>query len=255
MELENRVAIITGSGQGIGKATATALAKAGACIVLNDIVAERVQKTAREIEALGTKVLAVPGDVTRTDDIANIVNQTLETFGKIDILVNNVGITRGVPGVEIDEKDWRAVLELDVTAHYLCAKAVVPLMKAQRSGKIVNMASQIGKYRSSIVYGGTLALATAKAAVLGFTRQLAYELGQYRINVNAVAPGNILTEEGEKDWNGLPEEMRTRVLRETAMGRLGRPEEIASVIKFLVSDRARYITGQTLLVNGGWWMS
>ena len=255
MRLAGRVALITGSGRGIGKASATVLAKAGADIVINDLQADRTQASANEIESLGTKVLGISADVTKSEQVNDMVDKVMTSFGKIDILINNVGMTRGVPGTDISEKDWRAVLDLDITAHFLCAKAVIPHMKDAGKGKIINMASQIGKYRSSIVYGGTLILATAKAAVLGFTRQLAYELGPHGITVNAVAPGNILTEEGEKDWYGLPEDMRTRVLKETAMGRLGKPEEIASVIGFLSSDRANYITGQTLLVNGGWWMS
>lgn len=255
MRLAGRVALITGSGRGIGKGSATALAREGANIVINDLEEDRTKLSAKEIGSFGTEVLGVSADVTKSDQVEAMVEKVMSNFGKIDILVNNVGITRGVPGTDISEDDWRAVLDLDVTAHYLCAKAVIPHMKAAGTGKIINMASQIGRYRSSIVYGGTLILATAKAAVMGFTRQLAYEMAPHGITVNAVAPGNILTEEGEKDWNGLPEDMRKRVLKETAMGRLGKPEEIASVIGFLSSDRSNYITGQTLLVNGGWWMS
>ena len=253
MKLQGKVALITGSGQGIGKATALALAGEGAAIVVNDIVPERLQQASADLKAAGARVFAVGSDVTRHEQVSEMVTQAVETFGRIDILVNNVGAGRTTgDGVEIPAPEFKRLIDLNLKSQYLCCHAVVPHMQKQRQGKIVNLSSVAGKYRAGMA---DLAYTTAKAGVLGFTRFLACELGPYGIHVNCIVPGNVLTEAGEQKWKAWPERKREKRLQETPLRRQARPEDVAKAVLFLVSEDSSYITGVSLDVNGGWWMS
>ncbi len=251
MKLEGQVALITGSGQGIGKATALTMAGEGAGIVLNDIVDERLKRAESDVKAAGVKVLAVNADVTRREQVERMVDQAVDTFGKIDILVNNVGGGRNAGGVEMSDEEFKSIFDLNLKSHYLCCYAVVPHMRKRKSGKIVNISASQGKYKADMV---DLAFGAAKAGVLAMTRFLASELGPDGINVNCVIPGLVSTEEGEKYWNSLPQLKRDDIMDVLPLGRLGEPQEIANAIVSLVSPESSYITGASLDVNGGWWM-
>lgn len=253
MNFENKVGIVTGSGRGIGKATAMRLASDGASgVVIVDLVRERLAKAETDIEALGADVLTMQTDVTDSAQVSDMVATTMEKFGRIDILVNNVGGTWGSDKIDVSENDWDGIFALNLKSQFLCAQAVVPHMSKQGGGRIVNVSSSAGRYRS--VFTGS-PYVSAKAGVMGLTRQLALELAEYNIAVNSVVPGNVGSEEGEKDWLELPADMRDFVMKSTPIKRLARPEELAAAIAFLASDDASYITGVSLDVNGGLWTS
>ena len=244
MNLTGKVALVTGASRGIGQATAIDLAKAGADIVVNFIGKEAVaQETVEAIEALGRKAIKIKADVGNADDVQAMVDEAIAAFGHIDILVNNAGITRDGLLIRMKDSDWDDVLNINLKGVYLVTKAVAKLMVKQRAGRIINMTSVSGVTGNV----GQANYAAAKAGVIGFTKTCAKELAARGITVNAVAPGFIETAMTDV----LPEKIKEGIAATVPFGRMGQPEEIASVVTFLASDFASYITGQVLNVDGG----
>ena len=246
MKLKGRVALITGAAQGIGKSVALLLAQNGADIVVSDINFEKAEETAKEIESIGSKAIAIKVDVANLKDVERMVESILEKFGKIDILVNNAGITRDKLILRMTEEDWDVVLNVNLRGTFNCTKAVVRHMAKQRSGKIVSIASVVGEMGNA----GQVNYSASKAGVIGLTKTIAREFAQRRINVNAIAPGYIETPMTEV----LPEKVKEELKRLIPMERLGKPEDVAEAVLFLVSEESNYITGQVLNVNGGIYM-
>ncbi|MCK4437032.1 3-oxoacyl-[acyl-carrier-protein] reductase [bacterium] len=243
MLLEDKVAMVTGAAQGIGRAIALTLAREGANIVIVDINLEGAEATARELKSLGRKTLVFEADVSKSDQVNGMVEKTLDSFKRIDILINNAGITRDALIVRMDEGDWDRVMEINLKGAFNCAKAVVRGMLKQRSGKIVNIASVIGLVGNV----GQANYAASKAGIIGLTKSLAKELAPRGINVNAIAPGFIKTEMTER----LSQEVKTEMLKRIPLAKLGEVEDVAEAVLFLVSEQARYITGQVMNVDGG----
>ncbi|HEY8875406.1 MAG TPA: 3-oxoacyl-[acyl-carrier-protein] reductase [Desulfosporosinus sp.] len=244
MMLNDSVAIVTGSGRGIGRAIALELATAGAKVVVN--YAGRVDKaeeTVKLIREAGGECIAVQADVSQTADVDRLIKTTIDHFGKINILINNAGITRDSLLLRMKEADWDAVLATNLKGVFLCTKAVSKGMLKQRSGVIVNISSVVGLSGNA----GQANYAAAKAGIIGFSKSIAKEFASRGIRVNSVAPGYITTDMTET----LADGMQTEVLRSIPLGRLGTPEDVAKVVRFLVSPEASYITGQTLCVDGG----
>jgi 3-oxoacyl-[acyl-carrier protein] reductase len=250
--LAGHVALVTGSGQGIGHAIAKKLASRGAKVVVNDLAADRVANSVAKLKQDGANVVGIPGDVTQQTDIDSVFAYAAQEFGGVDILVNNVGVGKGASGLDLPIEGWNEILAVNLTHQYACSRAAAPFMRERGWGRIVNISSSAGRFRWSYVGASSIAYSAAKAGVLGMTRQMAFELAGTGILVNAVIPGNIMTEEGKKDLEALPSDVRTRILHETMLHRFGLPEEVAGVVAFLASERASYICGASLIVNGGW---
>ncbi len=246
MKLTGKVALVTGAAQGIGRAIALLLAQYGADIVVSDINFEKAEATAKEISAIGPKAMAVKVDVSNLTDVERMVEGILEKLAKIDILVNNAGITRDKLVLRMTEEDWDAVLGVNLKGTFNCTKAVLRHMAKQRSGKIVNIASVVGEMGNA----GQANYSASKAGVIGLTKTIAREYAQRGINVNASAPGYIETPMTE----ALPEKAKEELKKLIPMERLGRPEDVAEAVLFLVSEESSYITGQVLNVNGGIYM-
>jgi len=246
LKLSGRVALVTGAAQGIGKAVALLLARNGADIVVSDINLGKAEETANEINSIGRKALAVKVDVANWNDVERMVEVILEKFAKIDILVNNAGITRDKLILRMTEEDWDAVLNVNLKGTFHCTKAVVRHMAKQRSGKIVNIASVVGEMGNA----GQANYSASKAGVIGLTKTIAREFAQRGMNINAIAPGYIETPMTE----ALPEKAKEELKRLIPMERLGKPEDVAEAVLFLVSEESNYITGQVLNVNGGIYM-
>ena len=251
MKLGDRAAIVTGAGSGIGRAIALAFLLEGARVTAVDKDLGSLQRMVRERGADGDALLIMEADVTRTEEPRRVVETTLQRRGCIDILVNNVGGLIGHGGIEAPRGDWDATIALSLTSQFLFCQAVAPSMIARESGRIINISSNAGKYRGNI---GTpnLSYATAKGGVLQMTLSLAHDLGRHGITVNAIAPGSVLSNAGVKEAAELPADLRERVMRETPLGYFAAPEEMASIAVFLASSDSSYITGATIVANGGW---
>jgi len=246
LKLAGKVALVTGAAQGIGKAVALLLAQNGADIAVSDVNFEKAEETAKEIQALGRRAMAIKVDVAKLDDVEKMVEATLSQFGQINILINNAGIARDKLILRMTEEDWDAVLNINLKGTFNCTKAVVRHMSKQKSGKIVNIASVVGEMGNP----GQGNYAASKAGVIGFTKTIAREFAQRGINVNAIAPGYIET----PMTDALPEKAKEELKRLIPMDRLGKPEDVAEAVLFLVSEASSYITGQVLNVNGGIYM-
>lgn len=243
MSDENRVAIVTGSAQGIGKAIAAQLAKAGINIVVSDVVVDAAEKTAQELREYGVKTLMVKADVSNAADAEQLIQKTVDEFGKVDYLVNNAGITRDNLSIRMTEKDWDMVLDINLKGTFLCSQAAAKVMMKKRFGSIVNIASVSGILGTA----GQANYASSKAGVIALTKALARELGARNITVNAIAPGFIITEMTDK----LPDSVKEDYLRQIPLKRGGTPEDIGKVVEFLISPSASYITGTVINVSGG----
>lgn len=241
--LKGKVAIVTGSGQGIGRAIALRLAENGADIVISDVVEENGKSVCSEIEALGRKALFVKCDVSKMEDVNNLANESLKAFDKIDILVNNAGITRDTLMLRMSEEDWSKVININLNGTFNCCKAISRIMLKQKSGRIVSIASVIGLIGNA----GQCNYAASKAGIIGLTKSLAREVASRGITVNAVAPGFIKTKMTEI----LPDKVKEDILRQIPMNDMGTAEDVANGVLFLCSDLASYITGQVLTVDGG----
>ncbi|MDO8491680.1 MAG: 3-oxoacyl-ACP reductase family protein [Dehalococcoidia bacterium] len=246
--LTDRVAIVTGAGQGIGRGIALGLAEAGADIVAAELEPSRAEQTAAEIRSRGRKALVVPADVRIASQVDNVVRRTLAEFGRIDVLVNNAGGLLGIVGplLETKEEDWDRGITLNLKSVFLCCKAVGKVMAAQKKGVIINISSVagMGAYTPAPHYG------VAKAGVINLTQTLAMELAPLGIRVNAIAPGTVATALVEELFRTRPE-LREKRLKSIPMGRLGRPEDIAAAVVYLASDASDYVTGEVLAVKGG----
>lgn len=241
--LENKVAVITGGAQGIGKATVKRFAEEGAAIIIWDVNEEKANSTIFELKSLSSKVEFQKVDVTKLDSVAATAAKIAEKHKKIDILINNAGITRDSSLLKMTAEQWKQVVDVNLTGVFNCTKAVAPIMVENKSGKIVNTSSVVGIYGN---FGQTNYVAT-KSGIIGMTKVWARELGRKGINVNAVAPGFIATEMVET----VPEKVIEMLKEKTPLGKLGDPEDIANAYLFLVSDEAKYITGTVLSVDGG----
>ena len=242
---DGKIIVVTGAARGMGKATAAAFAREGGRVVVNDLRQADAETAAAELRAAGGDAIALAADVSRHDDAQRLVRETVERFGTVHVLVNNAGILSRTPFDEIPENEWDAVMAVNVKGVFLCAQAVFPVMKANRYGKIVNVASSAG--RSVSTFGGA-AYTTSKAAVLGLTRHIAREGAPYGINCNSTSPGSMDTEMVrenasvetiQKEADGIP------------LRRLGTADDEANLVLFLASDEASYITGATVDINGG----
>jgi 3-oxoacyl-[acyl-carrier protein] reductase len=245
MNLAGRVALITGGGRGIGRATALALARGGANIVVNYLQnADAAAETVEVIRGLGRKALAVAANVGKRQEVERLFEKIDASFSRIDILVNNAGTGALIPLESISTDFWDNVLQVDLTGPFLCTQAAVRRMIPNRYGRIVNISSIAGINGMDV----DPTYSAAKAGLLGFTKSAARYLGKYNITVNSVCPGPTDTELSRKE---IPEEVRKRVAKSSALGRMGTPEDVADVILFFASDYSRHVTGQTLVVDGG----
>jgi 3-oxoacyl-[acyl-carrier protein] reductase len=244
MELEGKVAIVTGGTRGIGEAIALDLAANGADVALNyRKSAEKAEQLTGTIEGFGRRALAVQADVSSFEDAHAMVDKVVEELGRLDILVNNAGMNWDGVVWKMTEEQWDRVIEVDLRGTFNYTRASTPIFREQGSGKIVNITS-INGLRGKF---GQTNYSAAKAGVIGFTKACARDLGRYSVNVNAVAPGLIETEMVQE----APEQVRELALSEIVLGRLGLPEEVAYVVTFLCTERARHITGQVIQVDGG----
>ncbi len=246
MILEDRVAIVTGSGQGIGRAIALTLAQKGARVVVSDVSEETAAETARQIEATGQETRAVRTDVSDPDEVLRLVEVTMEEFGRVDILVNNAGIARSATLLKLNEEAWDEVLDVNLKGVFRTTRAVARQMIPEQYGRIINISSIYG--RTGTI--GDSNYAASKAGMIGFTKSAARELARHNITVNAILPGMIDT----PLLRGIPDKYLQPMIEEIPLQRVGTPEDIAYVAAFLASDEASYITGATIEVTGGWRM-
>ena len=243
MDLENKVAIITGGARGIGYGIAKKLAEQGADIVICDVNEQTLSEAEKSLAQTGRKVLALKVDVTNSKSVQDLIDQTVEKFGKIDILVNNAGITKDTLIMRMDEAQWDAVINVNLKGVFNCTKAVIKPMMKKRYGKIINIASIIGQIGNP----GQVNYAASKGGVIALTKTVAKEVASRNITVNALAPGFIQTAMTDV----LSEEVKTSMLKLIPLGKLGTAENIADAVVFFASDNSSYITGQVLRVCGG----
>jgi 3-oxoacyl-[acyl-carrier protein] reductase len=245
MDLSNKVAIVTGSARGIGKAIALKLAEVGADVVVNDIpaAAEALEATANEIRALKRKALALTADVSSSADVNKFIEAAAAQMGHIDILVNNAGVTRDQLIMRMTDEEWDTVLNVDLKSAFLCSRAVIRYMMKQRWGRIVSIASVVGLGGNA----GQANYAAAKAGIIGLTKSIAKEVGSRNITANAIAPGFIET----KMTAALDEKQRQILLQRIPLQSIGTPRDVAEAVAFLASEEAKYITGQVVGVDGG----
>ena len=243
MILDKKVALVTGGGRGIGREIVTLLAKEGADIAVCDVSKESLESVKGEVESLGRKCLVFEVDVTKMDQVENMISKILDNFKKVDILINNAGITRDGLLVRMSEVDLDAVIGVNLKGVFNCTKAVVKPMMKQRWGRIVNIASIIGIMGNA----GQANYAASKGGIIAFTKSIAKELASRNINVNAIAPGFIQTEMTKK----LPENYKDEMLKLIPLNRLGEPQDVANTVLFLVSEPSSYITGHVIQVDGG----
>jgi len=241
--LKEQVAIITGAGQGIGKAIAVLFANQGAKVVVSDIIEDIANQTVAEIKSKGGTTVSIVCNVSKLSDCENLIEKTLTEFGKIDILVNNAGITRDQLIMKMSESDWDIVLAVNLKSVFNTCKSVSRHFLKQRSGCIINMASIIGEIGNV----GQANYSASKAGVIGLTKTLAKEFASRNIKVNAIAPGFIKT----KMTESLPDKVRETLFTQIPLGRFGEPEDVANLALFLASPLSSYITGQIIRVDGG----
>jgi 3-oxoacyl-[acyl-carrier protein] reductase len=243
MNLAGRVALVTGASQGIGHACAKALARAGATVAVAARNQSKLDELVAEITAAGGRAAAFAMDVSDEDRVKSAIKQAVAQLGKVDILVNNAGITRDQLVMRMKRADWDAVLNTNLTSAYLCAQQVIPSMLKQRWGRIISISSVFGQMGQA----GQANYAASKAGLIGLTMAMARELASRNITCNAVAPGFIETEMTA----ALSEEFKQTAVKQIPLGRVGKPEDVASAVCFLAAEEASYITGHVLNVNGG----
>jgi len=247
LRLDGKVAIVTGGGGGLGTLASCAFAEAGADVVVTARNLDKCEATAGKVRSLGRKALAISTDITSSDQVAAMVEATVAAFGRIDILFNNAGITSSRTMQESSDEEWLRVVDVNVKGTLLCTKAVVPVMQAQGGGTIINM----GSILSQAGMANRSAYAASKAAIASFTKSMAFELGPHGITVNALGPTVIVTDLNRELVRTQPQ-LYDAVVKRTPLRRLGQPEDIACALVFLASPAARFVTGQTLYVDGGY---
>jgi 3-oxoacyl-[acyl-carrier protein] reductase len=247
MVFDNQVAIVTGGSRGIGRAVAIELAQLGARVLVNyQRDATAAQAVVRRIVAADGDAIAYGADVSDENAVQQMIEAALKRWGRLDVLVNNAGITADAPLIRLKPEQWQQVIETDLTSVFLCCRAVLPAMRAQRYGRIISIGSLAGLAGNV----GQANYAAAKAGLIGFSRALAREVAGDRITVNVVAPGYIETDLVES----VAPALRSWALETIALGRFGTPEEVSAAVAFLASPRASYITGHVLTIDGGWVM-
>jgi 3-oxoacyl-[acyl-carrier protein] reductase len=242
-DLKGKNAFVTGAGHGIGREIALALARAGANVIVSD-VADSVFDAEKELESLKVQSLAIKCDVSNQGQVESAKKQALEKFGQIDILVNNAGIYPQKAFMEMTDEDWNRVIRINLYGVFYCTKAFLPKMIERKYGKIVNLSSIAG---TVVAFPFLVHYSASKAAIAGLTKSLALEMAQFGINVNAIAPGAIDVGAMQAD-----EAMAAQVLKAIPMGRMGKPLDIANLVVFLANDESSYITGQTIVCDGGY---
>ena len=244
MKLIGKTALVTGASRGIGREIALELARQGADVVVNYAGSEaKAHEVVEEIKGLGREAIAIQCDVSNSESVTDMVKETVDHFGKIDILVNNAGITRDNLLMRMKENEWDDVMNINLKGVFLCTKAVTRQMMKQRYGRIINISSVVGVSGNP----GQANYVAAKAGVIGLTKTSAKELASRGITVNAIAPGFITTEMTDQ----LTEDIQNEMLKMIPLAQFGEPKDIANTVVFLASDDSRYITGQTIHVNGG----
>jgi 3-oxoacyl-[acyl-carrier protein] reductase len=252
-KLDGKTAIITGSGQGIGRGIALTYAQAGANVVINDMIQSRIDKAVSDIHALGAKAIGIQADITKKIEVEQLIKQALDAFKRIDIFVNNAGIARRADLLDMSEEDWDDVMLVNLKAVFLCTQAVGKVMVGQKYGKIINMSSVRGLGSSK---PDQISYSTSKAGVIAITKEAAKALGPHGINVNAIAPSIVIDPAGESGMAaGLSSEQLGKLLIDKAklsvIGRVGTPEDVANLALFLATDDSSYITGQVIACCGG----
>jgi len=242
----NRVAFVTGASRGIGRAIALTLCRANFDIVVASPEIERNEQVAEEIRSCSGEAMTLNLDVTSPESVKEGFGKTLRDKTRIDVLVNNAGITRDGIAMRMKPADWDLVLNINLNGAFRCIQAVLPGMMRNRWGRIINISSVVGQAGAA----GQANYAASKAGLIGLTKALAQEMGSRGVTVNAIAPGYIETDMTKV----LPEDVKAKILAQVPIGRIGQPEDIASAVKFLASEEAGYITGQVLAVNGGMYM-
>ena len=244
--IEGKVAIVTGAGRGMGREVARKLVDLGVNVVINDVSLEDAKSSIEDISNSGNnEMFAIDGDITNKNDVDNLILKTSEKFGGIDILVNNAGVLRPTKVIDIEEEEWDWVVNVNLKGTYLCSRAVLPSMMSRGWGRIVNFSSTAGKNISTV---GGAHYTAAKAGILGFTRHLAKEAAQFGITVNSVCPGLIAT---EMVLSTINEAQIKSYESSFPISRMGQPYEVADLVAFLASNKASYITGASLDINGG----
>jgi 3-oxoacyl-[acyl-carrier protein] reductase len=247
--LKDKVAIITGARRGMGKSHALTLAKAGAKVVVSDITPEDCQKVADEIKKNKGEAIVLKCDVTKKAEVEKMVKAAVDKWGKVDILVNNAGICQFKPFLELTEEEWDRTLDINLKGYFLCAQATAKEMVKKKSGIIINIAS-VAMGQQGIGFPNIVHYCASKGGIVGMTEALAVELAPYNIRVNAIAPGMIETPmiDSVKQDPKMIEAMLARV----PMHRVGKPEEVSNLVLFLTSDASSYMTGSTVVIDGGW---
>jgi NAD(P)-dependent dehydrogenase (short-subunit alcohol dehydrogenase family) len=243
MELEGKIALVTGAGRGMGKAIALTFAKEGADVAVNDINLDNAEATASEARALGRRSMAIKADVSKREEVNRMVERVIREWGGIDILVNNAGIGNARMVEDMTESEWHNVIGVNLDGTFYCSKAVLETMKSRGGGRIVNISSLAGK---KISIGSCAAYTASKSGILGFTRHLAFEVGPYKINVNAICPGLTLTDKVQMPAERLKSMTNSMPLKDAC-----RPQDIANTALFLASDKSKMITGITIDVDAG----
>jgi len=244
--LADKVAIVTGASRGIGRSISVALAGQGVKVVASARNAEMLESLVAEIKARGGEAIAVVGDVAVEADANNLIEQAVATFGRVDVLVNNAGITRDGLLLRMKNDDWDAVLDTNLKGAFLCIRAAAKFMSKQRSGRIINISSVVGEMGNA----GQANYCASKAGLLGLTKSVARELARRNVTVNAITPGFIVTDMTEK----MTDKARETMTAQIPLGRLGEADDVANAVLFLASDQSSYITGQVLGINGGMYM-
>lgn len=242
-KLSKKTAIITGSARGIGKGIAEKFSENGANIVIVDILQEEIDKTVSQLKVSNPNVIGIKCDITQENEVENLVEKTMEQFQSIDILVNNAGITRDKLLIRMTLADWEDVIKVNLTGTFLCTQKVSKIMMKQRKGKILNIASVVGIMGNA----GQSNYSASKGGIIAFTKSVAKELAPRNINVNAIAPGFIKTEMTDR----LPDEVKENYLKSIPLRNFGDTQDVAELALFLCSDNSNYITGQTIVIDGG----
>ncbi len=242
MQFKNRVALVTGSGSGIGEGIAKTLSAKGVKVVINDVDEAKINRVVQEIREAGGEVLGIAADITKLNEVDHMFQEIINSFGQIDILVNNAGIARDKSIKKMSEEDWDVVLNVNLKGVFLCSKVAAEYMREKNYGRIINISS-----RAWLGWPGQANYSASKGGIISLTRTLALELGRKGITVNAIAPGLIET----PLWEALPDDAKERLMKAQPTGRIGSTWDIAHAVAFFASDYAGYITGQTLFVCGG----